>query len=260
MALTYLLHHLVHAALLFTKAFIHKGFPMCGCRRSFFSLSSPHHEINRSGPLLLSTSNHFTAGHGSSKPQRDMSVKKRDEERKEEGPLKIFCLSLSSRLFLFSRRWRGRGGCCCTCSQGAVRTLTLRSPLVSPALDLLNVPISSSRAHRYDSPGPSRRAMSQTKGFVLPPLSARHCVIKPGTDQILPDPIYKGNRQGRRRVWRVWGASLMSLQTMVQLGGVTHIHTHTHAYTLMSANYCTHTHTHSYTSYCKNESGLSDRD
>ncbi|KAK1885839.1 Centlein, partial [Dissostichus eleginoides] len=38
-------------------------------------------------------------------------------------------------------------------------------------LDPLNVPISSSRAHRHDSPGPSRRAMSQTKGFT-PPLSS----------------------------------------------------------------------------------------
>lgn len=28
-----------------------------------------------------------------------MSVKKRDEERKEEGPLKIFCLSLSLLAF-----------------------------------------------------------------------------------------------------------------------------------------------------------------
>ena len=61
-----------------------------------FPLSSPHHEINRPGPLLLSTSNHFTAGHGSSKPQRDMSVKKRDEERKRGGPFKdILSLSLS---------------------------------------------------------------------------------------------------------------------------------------------------------------------
>lgn len=74
---------------------------MCGCQCSFSSLSSPHHEINRPGPLLLSTSNHFAAGHGSSKPQRDMSVKKRDEERKEGGPLKIFCLSLFSSPSLF---------------------------------------------------------------------------------------------------------------------------------------------------------------
>lgn len=81
--------------------------------------------INRPGPLLLSTSNHFTAGHGSSKPQRDMSVKKRDEERKEGDLLKTSCLSL----FLLSRRCRGRVGCCCTCSQGAVRAPpTLRSP------------------------------------------------------------------------------------------------------------------------------------
>lgn len=89
-------------------------------------------------PLLLSTSNHFTAGHGSSKPQRDMSVKKGDVERKEGGAFKDVLSFFSSPLLPFSeggeqgRRWRRREACCCNCNQGAVRTLTLTSPLVSP--------------------------------------------------------------------------------------------------------------------------------
>lgn len=52
--------------------------------------------------------------------------------------------------------------------------------------------------NRYDSPGPLQHTMSQTKGFVSPLLSAKHRVIKPGTDQILPDPHTKetGREEG----------------------------------------------------------------
>lgn len=56
----------------------------------------------------------------------------------------------------------------------------------------------------WQPPAPSRRALSQTKGFISLPLSARHCVIKPGTDQILPDPRNKGNRQRGRGAAGLW--------------------------------------------------------
>lgn len=75
-------------------SYIHKGFPVCGCWCCSFFLSPLHHKINRPRPLLLSTSNHFTAGHGSSKPQRDMSVKK----RRKKGDLwrySVSCLLIS---------------------------------------------------------------------------------------------------------------------------------------------------------------------
>lgn len=69
-------------------------------------------------------------------------------------------------------------------------------PFSFPSPDPLNVPISSSWAHRFDSPSPSQRGMSQTKGFIYPFVSA--CMIKTGTDQILPVPHTKneGSEQG----------------------------------------------------------------
>lgn len=59
--------------------------------------SSPLCTIKSIGPdpLLLSTSNHFTAGHGSSKPQRDMSVKKRGEKRGDLWRYSVSCLLIS---------------------------------------------------------------------------------------------------------------------------------------------------------------------
>lgn len=66
-------------------------------------------------------------------------------------------------------------------------------------------------------------------------------MIKPGTDQILPDPIYKGNRQSRRRGVVVVGGFF---DVATNDGAVGRCHTYTQAYTLTSANDSTHTHMH----------------
>lgn len=85
--------------------------------------------------------------------------------------------------------------------------------------------------------------MSQTKGFISPLLSARHCVIKPGTDQILPDPIYKGIRQRR---WR----------DVVVLGGFFDVATNDgaigrcHTYTLIHTYECKWLYTQTHTLTC----------
>lgn len=60
-------------------------------------------------------------------------------------------------------------------------------------------------------------------------------MIKPGTDQILPDPIYKGNRQSRRRGVVVVGGFFDVATNDSAVGRC-------HTYTLTSANDSTHTH------------------
>lgn len=113
----------------------------------------------------------------------------------------------------------------------------------SPTLDLLNVPISSFWAHRCDSPGPSQRAMSQTKGILFPLFSAKHLVIKPGTDQILPDLHTTETGREEGGVWRGWGPFFDVTTNDGAIGRC-------HAYALMSANAYTHM------SQCRSESGL----
>lgn len=78
--------------------------------------------------------------------------------------------------------------------------------------------------------------MSQTKGFISSFLSSIIHVIKPGTDQILPDPIYKGNRQRQGRAVVVVGGFF---DVATNDGAIGKCHT----YTPMSANESTHIHT-----------------
>lgn len=160
-----------------------------------------HHEIIRPGPLHLSTSNLFTVLHGRSKPLREKSVKRRDEERKR-GALKMCCLFSSLLLFFSFQQHRSKVE---SREEMVVVNITweLSGPLSQipfsfPSPDPLNVPISSFWVHRFDSPSPAQRSMSQTKGFIYPFLSA--CMIKTGTDQILPVPHTKnvGREQGVR--------------------------------------------------------------
>uniref|UniRef100_H3D0D5 Centlein, centrosomal protein n=1 Tax=Tetraodon nigroviridis TaxID=99883 RepID=H3D0D5_TETNG len=81
------------------------------------------------------------------------------------------------------------------CTAGRQQTILGRSALLFLRKHFENLSVEGA-VYLYDSPGSSRHAMSQTKGFISSLLSARHGVIKPGTDQILPDPIYKEVNQG----------------------------------------------------------------
>lgn len=159
----------------------------------------------------------------------------------------MFCL-LSS--LLFSRRWRGRESF--YCSQGAVRAVIFRSPLVSPAPDPLNMPISSSGLITMTALDPHSMLCHKPKGSST--LSSLQGTVWSNLVLIKSylTPYTKETGKEGGGMWWWWGASLMSLQTMVHLGYVTHTHTHAHLWVQMT--------THTHTLYCRSESGLSGSD
>ncbi len=99
---------------------------------------SPLHTMKSIGLDPCSCPHQTTSRQDMAAPNpREICPSRRKMKRGKRGTFKdILCLSLSlslslSHLLLFSGKWGGREGCCCTCSQGAVRTLIFRFLLVS---------------------------------------------------------------------------------------------------------------------------------
>lgn len=133
-------------------------------------------------------------------PREILYVRQEESGREERGGLIVSSSLLSFSLWKEGSKVEGR-------EEERVGVVHVARELSGPLIShLLQFPLFRSAkcanqllgAHRYNSTGPLRRALSQTKGFNSLRLSARHCVIKPGTDQILSDPCTKetGREEG----------------------------------------------------------------